>query len=215
MRGQDVRGIDAVIISHDHSDHSRAMGIYQRKFGLPVYVTAKTLHAARTSGNLGDMDNVRHFQAGAALRFGTLIVETIPTPHDGADGVAFVVDDGKRRLGILTDLGHVFDGLEAVIRSLDAALLESNYDPEMLANGPYPEWLQRRVRGPKGHLSNIEAAELLLAAASKRMKWVCLGHLSHNNNTPELAVKTHRRVWGKRWPVHVATRYEPTDVLEI
>jgi len=125
------------------------------------------------------------------------------------------VDDGKHRLGILTDLGHVFSDLEAVIRSLDAVLLESNYDPEILANGPYPQWLQRRVRGPGGHLSNLEAAELLLAAASKRMKWVCLGHLSHNNNTPELAVQTHRTVIGDRWPLHVATRHAATDVLEI
>ena len=84
LQGRDVRGIDAVLISHDHSDHSRAMGIYQRKFGLPVYVTAKTLDAAQASGRLGDMDDVRHFEAGGRLRFATVTVETIPTPHDGA-----------------------------------------------------------------------------------------------------------------------------------
>ena len=118
-------------------------------------------------------------------------------------------------MGILTDLGHVFDDLKTVIRSLDAVLLESNYDPEMLASGPYPKWLQQRVQGPGGHLSNLEAAELLLAAASPRMKWVCLGHLSHNNNTPKLALETHRKVVGDRWPLHVATRHAPTDVLEV
>lgn len=215
LHGRDVRDIQAVIISHDHSDHSRAMGIYQRKFGLPVYVTAKTLDAAQAGGSLGDMADVRHFRAGSNLRFASVTVETIPTPHDGVDGVAFVVDDGRHRLGILTDLGHVFADLQAVTGSLDAVLLESNYDPEMLANGPYPEWLRRRVQGPGGHLSNIEAAELLLASASKRMKWVCLGHLSHNNNTPERALETHRSVAGDRWPLHVATRHAPTNVLEI
>ena len=76
-------------------------------------------------------------------------METIPTPHDGADGVVFVVDDGKHRLGIMTDLGHVFDGLADVIASLDAVLLESNYDPEMLANAARPEWLKERM-GPGG-----------------------------------------------------------------
>ena len=90
----------------------------------------------------------------------------------------FVVDDGKHRLGILTDLGHVFTGLADVIASLDAVLLESNYDPDMLANGSRPEWLKERIAGPGGHISNFEAAELLLASASKRMKWACLGHLS-------------------------------------
>ena len=75
--------------------------------------------------------------------------------------MVFVVDDGKHRLGILTDLGHVFDGLESVIASLDAVLLESNYDPQMLANCPRPEWLKQRIAGPGGHISNFEAAELL------------------------------------------------------
>ena len=215
LHGRDVRGIEAVIISHDHSDHSRAMGIYQRKFGLPVYVTPKTLDVAQKNSKLGAMNNVRHFHAGDSLRFAAVTVETIPTPHDGADGVAFVVDDGRHRLGILTDLGHVFGDLEAVVPSLDAVLLESNYDPDMLDNGPYPEWLKRRVRGPGGHLSNIAAAELLLAGASTRMKWVCLGHLSDHNNTPRLAIETHRMVVGNRWPLHVATRHAPTDVLEL
>ena len=204
--GRDVGGVHAVVISHDHVDHSRSLGILQRKFRLPVYVTEKTLTGGQSRAALGEIDEVRHFHARATLRFGHVAVETIPTPHDGADGVAFVVDDGKCRLGILTDLGHVFGELEAVIRSLDAVLLESNYDPAMLADGPYPPWLQQRIRGPGGHLSNVEAAELLLAAASPRMKWTCLAHLSHNNNTPELALRTHRQVLGRRLPLSVATR---------
>ena len=111
--------------------------------------------------------------------------------------MVFVVDDGKHRLGILTDLGHVFSGLADVIASLDAVLLESNYDPDMLANGPYPDWLKERIAGPAGHISNFEAAELLKTAASKRMKWACLGHLSQDNNTPKLALATHRKILGR------------------
>ena len=115
----------------------------------------------------------------------------------------------------VTDLGHVFSGLEHVIASLDAVLLESNYDPEMLANGSYPEWLKERITGPGGHISNVEAAELLLTAASKRMKWACLGHLSHDNNTPALALATHGKILSDRLPVCVATRYEVTEVMEV
>ena len=102
-----------------------------------------------------------------------------------------------------------------MIASLDAVLLESNYDPDMLANGPYSDWLKRRITGPQGHISNFEAAELLLASASKRMQWACLGHLSEENNRPKLALATHRKILGDRLPLFVATRYEVSGVMEI
>ena len=137
-----------------------------------------------------------NFAAGSSLHFGTVTVETIRTPHDGVDGVAFVVDDGRHRLGILTDLGHVFDGLKTVIASLDAVLVECNYDPTMLAEGFYPELLKRRIRGAGGHLSNVDAAELVRTSAGSRLQWVCLGHLSAENNNPELALNTHREMLG-------------------
>jgi len=214
LHGRNILGIDALLISHDHSDHVRSLGVFQRKFGLPAYVTPKTLKAAAVRHPLGPLGEIRHFQAGAVLRFGRVRIETIPTPHDSADGVAFVVEDGRSRLGILTDLGHVFGDLEGVVGSLDAAVLESNYDPQMLARGSYPPFLKRRIRGPGGHLSNHEAAELVLATG-KRLKWLCLAHLSEENNHPRLALRTHREVLGNRLPLHVASRYEATEVLEL
>jgi len=214
LHGRDVTGLNALLISHDHTDHARSMGVFHRKFGLPVYVTAKT-HYAASRYRLGEINDLNHFCAGESLRFGEVVVETISTPHDGVDGVAFVVDDGTHRLGVLTDLGHVFSDLKAVIGSLDAVLLESNYDPEMLASGSYPDWLKERIEGPGGHISNLESAELLRAAASKRMKWACLGHLSHDNNAPDLALETHRKILGERLPLYVATRYEPSGVMEV
>jgi phosphoribosyl 1,2-cyclic phosphodiesterase len=211
---RDIADVNAVLISHDHADHSRCMGIYYRKFGLPVYATAKTYRAA-SRYDLGEINDLRHFKAGESLKFNQVTVETFPTPHDGVDGVVFVVDDGKKRLGILTDLGHVFSGLDDLVGSLDAALLESNYDPDMLANGPYPEFLKERIEGPGGHISNCEAADVLKSSASQRMQWACLAHLSEDNNTPQLAIKTHRRILGKQLPILVATRYEVSDVMEV
>lgn len=205
--GRDISAVHALLISHDHADHTRCMGIYQRKFGLPVYVTPKTLRAAMAGCDVGRLGDVRHFKAGETLRFGRVSVETVPTPHDAADGVVFVVDSGRHRLGILTDLGHVFGDLYAVIGSLDAVLLESNYDPEMLRNGPYPRFVKDRIRGPGGHISNFEAAELLRAAASERLGWCCLAHLSRLNNTPELALQAHREILGERLPLGIARRY--------
>jgi len=213
--GRDIRRADALLISHDHVDHIRSAGVYQRKFALPLHATAKTLAAASERCNLGRLDDVRHFQAGRTLRFGDVSVETIPTPHDGADGVAFVVADGSRRLGILTDLGHVFGGLAEVIASLDAVVIESNYDPALLASGRYPARLKQRIRSPGGHLSNLEAADLLHDCAAARLQWACLAHLSAENNRPHLALETHARVLAGRFPLHVATRYGAGGMLTL
>jgi phosphoribosyl 1,2-cyclic phosphodiesterase len=207
--------IDALLISHDHSDHAHCMGIYHRKFQIPVYVTGPTLTAARQRARLGMIDDVRCFHAGESLRLGGVTVETIPTPHDGVDGVAFVVDDGQCRLGVLTDLGHVFSGLEDILRSLDAVLLESNYDPQMLENGPYPAFLQERIRGPGGHLSNHESAGLLRRAFRDRLRWACLGHLSEHNNNPTLALETHQAVLGDQYPLRLASRYRASEMFEV
>jgi phosphoribosyl 1,2-cyclic phosphodiesterase len=214
IHGRDASAVDAVLISHDHIDHCRSMGILNRTFGLPIYATAETYEAAKRFA-LGEINDLRHFVAGEKIQFGKVTVATLSTPHDGADGVVFVVDDGKHRMGILTDLGHVFDGLGDVIASLDAVLLESNYDPAMLANAARPEWLKERISGPEGHISNFEAAELLLASASKRLKWACLGHLSEETNTTELALATHRKILGDRLPLFLATRYEVSGVMEV
>ncbi len=212
--GRNIENVDALVISHDHRDHSSCLGIYHRKFGLPIHVTPGTLTVASKKEKLGPLGDVRYFKAGSAIRFGNVTVETIPTPHDAVDSVAFVVDDGTKRLGILTDLGHAFEGLAAVIRTLDAVVIESNHDSDMLANGPYPDSLKRRIGGRQGHLSNVEAAELL-RGAGKRLKWACLAHLSEDNNDPDLAVDTQRRMLGGRMPIFVASRYEATDLLEL
>ncbi|MBF0559289.1 MAG: MBL fold metallo-hydrolase [Nitrospirae bacterium] len=208
-----MRDIDAVIISHDHADHSRFAGVYQRKYGLPVYMTPRTLEVSLERHKLGQLDNVHLFLAGGTLRFGSVSLQTIPTPHDGADGSAFVVDCGQKRLGILTDLGHAFEELTSVIASVDAVFIESNYDPRMLACGPYPEFLKRRIQGPGGHLSNHEAADLL--RSGKRLKWACLAHLSEHNNSPQLALHTHRKILNSDLTLHVASRHKTTDLLTI
>ena len=210
--GRDITRAEALIISHDHADHVRCAGIYQRKFGVPLCVTEKTLRAARLTHDLGALGEVSHFRAGDTLRFGAVRVETLPTTHDGADGVAFIVDDGTTRLGILTALGHVFGDLAGALGTLDADLIESNYDTDMLRTGSYPRYLKNRIAGPHGHISNTESAELI-ARCGSRLRLACLGHLSAENNTPELALRTHRSMNGSM-TYHVAGRYGAGDLLE-
>ena len=202
---REIRDVDALILSHDHTDHTRCAGIYQRKFGLPIYLTRPTLAAC--ASNLGRIDDVRHFQAGSSLTFGEVLVHTIPTPHDGVDGVAFVVEAEGKRLAILTDLGHPFDALADVLGRVDAAYLESNYDPRMLDEGEYPEFLKRRIRGNGGHLANAEAAELVRRCGG-HLRWIALSHLSENNNTPKAAAATFHDIVGHSFPCHIASRYE-------
>lgn len=212
--GRDINDLNAIILSHDHSDHVRCAGIYQRMFHLPIYATETTWKASHRH-NLGKTGEVRYFQAAETLQLGDLQIETVPTPHDATDGVAFILDDGRKRLGIFTDLGHVFPGLGKAISTLDALLLESNYDPHMLLNGPYPYYLQQRISGAGGHISNFEAAELLRSAANPKLQWACLGHLSQENNEPELALRTNREILGPRFPLRMASRYAATPVMEV
>ncbi len=207
--GRDIRDVTAVILSHDHIDHVRSVGIFQRKYAPPIYATQPTWRVA--SRFAGPVRDVRYFQAGGRIEFGDVVVHTIRTPHDAVDGCAFIVEHEGRRLGILTDLGHPFAALQKLFGELDAAYLESNFDPEMLANGPYPPDLQRRIRGPRGHLSNLEAGELTRACRSRRLQWVMLSHLSEHNNHPDLAMETYRRFVGRLFPAGIASRYDVSE----
>jgi phosphoribosyl 1,2-cyclic phosphodiesterase len=178
-----------------------------------VYITPGTLDRALKKQNLGCLKDIRYFTSGDNINFGNVSVRTIPCPHDGVDGSVFVVSSHIKLLGIWTDLGHVFEDLSSLIPSLDAVFIESNYDSHMLANGPYPYFLKQRIQGPRGHISNVESAELLQAGS--RLKWACLAHISNNNNTPGTALETHREIHGDELTLYTASRYNPTGILRI
>lgn len=211
--GRSIQDVNAIILSHDHQDHVRCAGVCQRKFGLPIYATEPTFGSARRF--LGKVKNVVHFQAGDCLQFNGVRVHSVPTPHDGVDGACFVVENNGKRLGVFTDLGHPFRALTDWFPDLDAAYLESNYDPEMLERGSYPEFLKHRIRGSGGHLSNREAADLVERFGSPRLKWLALSHLSEENNTPQLAEKETRKVVGNAFPLYVASRYSVSSLLTL
>lgn len=219
QHGRDIRDVDALLITHDHSDHAKSMGIFQRKFGMPVYITRSTLAASQRFLKVGKMERVRIFSAGDSLSFGDVIVHSIPTPHDSAEGLAYVVQDPQHRVGILTDLGHAFDGLRDVLRSLDAVIIESNYDHRMLRDGGYPQRLKKRISGQGGHLSNDDSASLLKDALQQsghpRLRWACLCHLSEDNNCPDVAVQTHRDSLGDEFPIYVASRDDVGPIMEL
>ena len=208
---RNISDAHAVFITHDHSDHCRSLGAFNRKLGLPVYMTKRTAQAMKRYRQIGNLDPVHLFQAGQTVEVGSLSIHSIPTPHDAVDGVAYVVEDNKgHRVGILTDLGHVFKGLKDVLSSLDGVVIESNYDEQMLDAGYYPESLKRRIRGKGGHLSNVESARLLHQSSSTRLQWACLCHLSEDNNNVETAIRIHQQWLGDDLPIFVAGRYQST-----
>jgi phosphoribosyl 1,2-cyclic phosphodiesterase len=210
----DINTVQAVIISHAHSDHIYYAGVLQRQFNLPVWMTSGTYRKVVESRNLGNVAEPQIFSAGDTLQFGHVRIETVLTPHDAPESVCFVADDGRVRLGIMSDLGGIFPGLQEIVAGLDGIYIESNYDSEMLLNGPYPVELQQRIRSGAGHLSNVETAELLRCAVD-RLRWVCLGHLSKENNDPQKALQTHRAILGEHLPLYVASRYEVSEILEL
>ncbi|MEL6105395.1 MAG: MBL fold metallo-hydrolase [Planctomycetota bacterium] len=212
--GKDSGALSALLISHDHSDHTRCLGTIHRRFDLPIHVSRATLRTVQRKRKQGELRQIRYFESDESFRIGHVTVETIRTPHDAADPVAFVIDDGVKRLGVLTDLGHSFRRLTDVIGTLDAVVLESNYDPAMLIESRYPDMLKSRIAGDRGHISNPDAVELL-QKASPDLQWAMLAHLSEECNDPEVALRTHRKTLGPNLKLCCADRYRVSELLRI
>lgn len=179
----DPASLDAVLVTHEHSDHIGGVARLARAYRLPVYLTRGT--AAGTA----DWDGCEHqyISPHEAFRIGAMEVQPFPVPHDAREPCQFTFSHDGRRLGVVSDLGHITPHVRDSLAECDALLLECNHDRHMLATGPYPEHLKRRIGGERGHLSNAQAAGLLRAVDRARLQHLVLTHLSEKNNTPALA----------------------------
>ncbi|MCP4287567.1 MAG: MBL fold metallo-hydrolase [Gammaproteobacteria bacterium] len=176
--------LDGILVTHEHQDHIRGVGVLARRFGLPVWLTHGTLRCQR----LGRMPDTRIIHGHqSSFTIGGLGVTAYPVPHDAREPVQYVFKVPDARLGVLTDVGVVTPHIVKMLSSCSALLLECNHDSEMLAKGPYPLSLQRRVGGSLGHLSNLQAAQLLEQLDHRGLKRLVVGHISEKNNTPALA----------------------------
>lgn len=179
-----VEDLDAVLVTHEHGDHISGVGRLAAHARIPIYASAGTAQAAAKRRRFEDACT---FGSHAAFAIGDLEITPIIVPHDAAEPTQFVFGDGARRLAIVTDIGHPTPFVAASLDGLDALVVESNHDTDLLAAGPYPPTLKRRVGGAYGHLSNAQTAELLQALDLSRLHGLALAHLSEKNNRPELA----------------------------
>ena len=175
--------IDAILVTHEHSDHISGVARYSRRFDTPVWMTPGT-EAVHQGGEVAEL-NV--FSSHQSFSIGDIEIQPFPVPHDAREPCQFVFSDGQHRLGLLTDVGSVTRHMIEALDGLDAFILEFNHDPDMLAAGPYPPGLKARVGGNFGHLSNRQAVELLGRIDLCRLKLLVAAHLSEKNNCPDLA----------------------------
>ncbi len=210
--------ISAIVITHEHGDHTRGAGIFARAHGTPLYMTAGTRDACRRL--LRGKETVEIYRPGYPLPLGDLEVEPFITVHDAADPVAVAVADldSGLRLGIATDLGRPTEQVRHALRGCNALVIESNHDETLLWNTHYPASVKARIASSHGHLSNQAAADFALELLSSRLAVVILAHLSEESNTPELARSVMVRALGKKGfagEVIVAGPDVPTRLLDL
>ncbi len=184
--GREVSQLSAILVTHEHGDHIRGVAACARQFALPVWLTAGTLQAFSGQGIAG-LSGLNLFSCHVPFPVGDIEVHPFPVPHDAREPSQFVLSDGHRRLGVLTDTGRATPHIEAVLTGCHALILECNHDLGMLHDGPYPPALKQRVAGPLGHLDNDSAAALLARLDTSRLQHLVAAHLSTKNNTPYLA----------------------------
>lgn len=218
----DPDSIDAVLLTHEHSDHCGALDVFCKTRDVPLYVNERTRHSLER--RFSRPKTWRLFETGSAFPLADLQIEPFTITHDAADPVGFVLRHGRTSIGVATDVGVVTNLCREQLRDCDALVLEANYDPALLEADLIRPWsIKQRIMGRHGHLSNEDAARLICDVAGDRLRTVVLGHLSSDCNTPELARDSVLRLWekeglsagplGRSIEVVVSLQCEPTPLV--
>ena len=222
--GLDLPDIDGIFITHEHSDHIAGLAMIAKKTRMPIYATRGTIERLAAMPQLSHIDPERFIpvRADEKVTAGDLTVDPMRISHDAAEPVGYRVMYGRKKACVCTDLGCYNDYTAACLKDADVLLIEANHDVNMLQVGRYPWPLKQRILGDKGHLSNISSGQLLSRVLNDHMQAVFLGHLSQENNLPELAFETVRvELMGSQdiyrpeeLPIRVAGRHLPSPVIE-
>ncbi|MCI8486643.1 MAG: MBL fold metallo-hydrolase [Clostridia bacterium] len=185
-----IDSIDGIIVTHEHIDHVKGLGTISKKFNIPVYANIETWDAMPLQKDKIDITNIRTFNVKETFEIGDLKINPFSIPHDAANPCGFNIYYNNNKISIATDLGHMNSEILNNLENSSFILLESNYDSNILKCSPYPYHLKQRISGPNGHLSNDMAGKTISHLINTGLKQVMLGHLSKENNFPELAYKT-------------------------
>ncbi|MBR1854780.1 MAG: MBL fold metallo-hydrolase [Lachnospiraceae bacterium] len=219
------RDVDGILVTHEHADHINGLGVMARKYGMPIYATKGTIKAIKQISSVGEIDDAlfHEVKADEKLTIKDLTIHPMKVDHDAAQPVAYRIAYGRQKVAVCTDLGHFTDYTVDCLQGMDALLLEANHDVNMLQVGPYPYPLKQRILGDKGHLSNENSGRLLSRILHDKVQAILLGHLSKENNIPELAYEAVRMEItlgdnpynASDFFMQVAKRSEPTPVVNL
>ncbi len=203
--------IKAVFITHEHSDHLKGARVFAKKMHVPVYMTSKTYYGAYRNQR---PDYPKFFNPGDVIGVGEFSIHSFLKNHDASEPCSFRVQYKNKNIGVFTDIGEPCENVTSHLQKCDGLFLETNYDEKMLWEGSYPYFLKQRVSSGVGHLSNMQALELLQNHANENLKCVFLSHISKENNSPEIAHQSMRSLISK-FDVKVTSRYEAGEVYQI
>jgi phosphoribosyl 1,2-cyclic phosphodiesterase len=188
--------LHGILVTHEHGDHAHGAFDFAAAHNIVVYLTYGTMLAMKAEGKVTEGVRMVFINGRQSEAVDGMLVIPFTVPHDAREPVQFVLSDGCRKLGVLTDIGAPTAHVAQTLSGLDALVLECNYDRDMLWAGTYPKWLKQRIAGPFGHLDNEDSARLLAALDCSRLKHLIGAHLSQHNNRPELARAALARAMG-------------------
>lgn len=223
--GLTARDLDGILITHEHADHIAGIGVMARKYELPIYATQGTIEAIKNNSTVGAIEEELFvpIKADKKLTIKDIAINPMKISHDAAEPVAYRFSYGRKKVAVCTDLGVFNDYTVECLRGMDALLLEANHDVNMLQVGPYPYYLKQRILGDRGHLSNENSGRLLSRILHDKLQAVVLGHLSKDNNLPELAYEAVRMeitlgenpYKGDDFKIQVANRSDVSEIVQI
>lgn len=213
--GKKPQSIRGIFITHEHADHIRGADVFARQFNVPIFATKKT---SQNSILCNDENLIKVIKNNETVKLIGLDIEAFSKVHKAADPVSYTAID-KKRVSVITDLGHCCKNVTDQVSHSNLLFLESNHDVNMLEAGPYPYFLKKWVKGDNGHLSNNQASLCVLEHATRKLKHVFLSHLSSTNNTPKIALHTLNSIIRERkdlFPkIAVSSREQPTELIRI
>lgn len=212
-----VKDVNAILVTHDHIDHTKSLATLSNKYNIPIYANQKTWDAIPDISNKIPDDNKKIFNISETFSIGDIKILPFHTPHDAADPCGFSLYNSNKKISIATDIGYVSEELLNHLKNSSCILLESNYDPEILKCSSYPYHLKQRILSNKGHLSNISAGKTLSKLYDFGLEKALLIHLSKENNFPELAYETikNETLNCSNLSIDIAPRDNPSKLFEV